>query len=84
MPMTPNRPEHADYRKPITGAPGFELGRALTGYAYPQHGNLHNPTPQYAYTLWLDGRLVDSSLRAGALTEAARRPGAAEAYSEAG
>ena len=82
--MTPNRPGHADYRKPVADAAGFELGRTLTGYACPEHGNLHNPTPRYTYTLWLDGRLVDSSPRAGALTAAARQPGAADAYAEAG
>ena len=82
--MEPLRPEHADYTRPISGAPGFEIRRVLTDYAYPAHGNLHNPTPHYRWHLLLGGRLVDQAERRRVLVEAARRPGALEAYREDG
>jgi hypothetical protein len=78
--VTPLRPEHADYRRPINGAPRFVISRVLTGYAYPVHGNLHNPTPRYHWHLLLDDRVVDMADKRAPLVSAAREPGAAERY----
>lgn len=80
--MIPQRPEHADYVRPISGAPRFLIRRVLTGYAYPVHGNLHNPTPSYHWHLLLDDRVVDMAERRGVLVAAAREPGAAERYAD--
>lgn len=59
--MTPLRPEHAD--KAAT-PPGVEtrvqIRRRLVAYAYPRNGNVHNPTPEYAWDLLVDGRRVDT------------------------
>jgi len=77
----PLRPEHANTRKPVPGAPGFEIGRHLAGYAYPNNGNVHNPTPRYVWNLLLDGRMVDTSQKRRPLVVAARAPGAAREYS---
>lgn len=76
----PLQPEHADTVKPITGAPRFSIRRVLVGYAYPQNGNIHNPTPQYRWHLLLDEHLVDHSDRRTDLVEAARQPGAVGVY----
>jgi hypothetical protein len=81
MKMQPNRPGHADTDSPVAGAPGFTVYRRLVGYAYPQNGNVHNPTPRYVFELRLDGRMVDHAPRRGTLTAEARKPGARERYS---
>lgn len=63
-------------RKPVPGAePGFEMDRIVEGHSYPRNGNVHNPTPQYRYRLYLDGRLVDMGPRQRKLIEAARTYG---------
>lgn len=81
--MRPLRPEHGDYQRPISGAsPRFLISRVLTGYAYPNHGNLHNPTPRYHWHLLLDDKVVDMADKRGTLVAEARKPGAAERYSE--
>lgn len=81
--MRPRRPEHGDYVRPISGAdPRFLIGRVLTGYAYPVHGNLHNPTPRYYWHLLLDNKVVDMAERRSILVVEARKPGAVERYSE--
>lgn len=80
--MTPLRPEHADYQRPISGAPRFLIKRVLTGYAYPVNGNVHNPTPSYYWHLLLDDRVVDMAEKRSILVAAAREPGAIERYEE--
>jgi hypothetical protein len=60
---TPLKPQHANKRNTVSGAPGYEIGRHLAGYAYPANGNVDNPTPRYRWNLYLDGRLVDSDER---------------------
>lgn len=45
----------------------YEIRRKQTGTAYARSGNAHNPTPRYRYDLYLDGKLIDSSLRRGDL-----------------
>jgi hypothetical protein len=82
--MEPLQASHADRVTPVSGAPGFEVKRVLSGYAYPIHGNVHNPTPRYSWLLLLNGRVVDSDAKRGPLVDAARRPGALAAYSETG
>lgn len=57
--ITPNDPKHANFDFPIAGQPRLAGRRFLDGYAYPQNGNTHNPTPRYAWLLLLDGNLVD-------------------------
>ncbi len=79
--MEPLKPEHANKVEPVTGTE-FEVERCLVGYAYPQHGNLHNPTPRYQWTRRLDGKIVDTDNSMRRLVEAARQPGAAAAYRE--
>jgi hypothetical protein len=75
--QTPNLPEHADKIEAIPGAdPRFTLRRHLTGYAYPQNGNVHNPTPRYTWVLLLDGRIIDQDPRRGPLVHEARINGA--------
>lgn len=78
--MRPNFPEHADKTEPVPGAPRFEVRRVLVDYAFPVHGNLHNPTPRYRWHLLLDGHLVDQDSRRQTLVDAARQSGAAESY----
>lgn len=79
--MRPLRPEHANYQRPIPGAPRFLISRVLTGYAYPVNGNVHNPTPSYRWHLLLDNRLVDQAEKRNILVAAARQPDAVEKYS---
>lgn len=80
--MKPLRPEHGNYTRPISGAPRFQISRVLTDYAYPVHGNLHNPTPRYYWHLLLDDRVVDMAEKRGILVAAARESGAAERYED--
>jgi hypothetical protein len=77
--MGPLKPEHADKTDQVADTE-FSVRRVLVGYAYPNHGNLHNPTPCYRWLLLLDGRVVDADHRRGTLVAAARMPGAAERY----
>jgi hypothetical protein len=77
--MQPLKADHANKTEPVAGTE-FEVRRVLAGYAYPVHGNLHNPTPRYRWHLLLDGRLVDHDERRSTLVAAAREPGAAERY----
>jgi len=79
--MEPIKPEHANRESAIAGAPGFTIYRHLDGYAYPQNGNVQNPTPRYLYILRLDGRRVDQDTRDRVLRAAAKAPGARKAYS---
>lgn len=79
--LAPNKPEHANYRRPIKDAPGFEIERRLVAYAYPKNGNVHNPTPRYHWWLYLDGRLVDNAGKKGILISQARKPHARTVYS---
>lgn len=67
----PRRPEHADKRESLTN--GYEIERRLMGYAYPKNGNLLNPTPQYRWNLYLDGKLVDGDRRRAPLVEEAKK-----------
>lgn len=76
----PPRPDHADRESSVAGAPGFAIRRVLTGYAYPQNGNVHNPTPRYRFSLLLDGRAVDSSHSDRELRRAAKAPNARRDY----
>lgn len=78
--MEPLQASHADRVTPVRGAAGFTVKRILAGYAYPVHGNVHNPTPRYTWQLLLNGRVVDTDSKRGPLLEAARRPGAAARY----
>lgn len=80
--MQPLRPEHADCLRPVPGASRFLIKRVLAGYAYPVHGNLHNPTPRYHWHLLLGDRVVDMAEKRGVLVDAAREPGAVERYEE--
>jgi hypothetical protein len=74
----PLRPEYADVTDFVSGAdPRFMVRRMLVGYAYPQHGNLHNPTPRYRWALLVDGQPVDYDERKSVLVEAARVDGGA-------
>lgn len=73
------KPEHANKIQPIAGTE-FSVERRLVGYAYPNHGNLHNPTPRYHWNLLLDGRVVDHDESMRKLVAAARRPNAAAEY----
>lgn len=83
--MNPARPEHADKTELITGAdPRFTITRHLVGYAYPQNGNVHDPTPEYRWLLKLDGRLVDSDARKSALVQSARNTGIAGYETDSG
>jgi hypothetical protein len=70
-------------RKPVPDAPGFETERVEVGRAYPRNGNVHNPTPEYRWDLYLDGKLVDSAPRYRVLVKAAREYGR-EGYSTKG
>jgi hypothetical protein len=79
--ITPLKPQHADRETPVGGAPGFAVRRVLEGYAYPQNGNVHNPTPRYRFLLLLDGRTVDSSHSDRELRHAAKAPNARRDYS---
>jgi hypothetical protein len=75
--VTPNLPEHADKTERVPGADQrFTITRTLVGYAYANHGNLHNPTPRYCWVLKVDGRLVDQAERKSDLVSAARVLGA--------
>jgi hypothetical protein len=49
--------------------------RSLRGYAYPQNGNTHNPTPDYVWLLLVDGKIADHFDRKRDLVEAARTEG---------
>lgn len=80
--MDPIQPDHADRTRPISGAPRFQIRRVLISYAYPVHGNVHNPTPTYRWHLLLDGRLVDQDARQRPLLTAAREPGAVQRYGD--
>lgn len=74
--MQPTQPAHADRTEPVAGADvRFTITRHLEGYAYPQNGNAHNPTPRYRWLLNLDGRLVDSGPRKSVLVRSAREVG---------
>ncbi len=74
----PIRPEHADKVEPVAGADArFTIGRRLLSYAYPANGNVHNPTPRYVWTLYLDGRQVDWDSKKSELTKAVREYGVA-------
>lgn len=81
MSQPPNKPEHANKKTSVAGAPGFEIERRLMGYAYPANGNVHNPTPRYHWTLYLDGKPVDFASKRGTLLAAAKAPGARKDYS---
>jgi hypothetical protein len=37
--------------------------RWVRRYAYPKNGNVHNPTPEYCFERWEDGKFVDQSGR---------------------
>lgn len=80
--MDPLQASHADRVTAVSGAPGFEVKRVLAGYAYPQNGNVHNPTPVYSWLLMLDGHVVDSDTKRGPLVAAAYQPDARKKYSE--
>lgn len=77
--MQPLRAGHADKVQAVSGTE-FSVKRCLVGYAYPNHGNLHNPTPRYHWHLILDGKVVDQDASMRTLVAAARRPGAAADY----
>jgi hypothetical protein len=77
--MNPLKPEHANKVEPIIGTE-FSTKRVLTGYSYPVHGNLHNPTPLYRWLLLLDGKLVDHADSKNVLVRAAREPDASRVY----
>ena len=82
--MQPTQPAHADKTELVTGADArFTVTRTLVGYAYPQNGNVHNPTPEYRWLLKLDGRLVDSDDRKSVLVQSAREVGVA-GYDDSG
>lgn len=73
-----NRPEHADKVLAIPGvSPRLSAERSLQGYAYPEHGNLHNPTPEYRWLLRVDGIIVDHFRLQRECFAAARSDGAA-------
>lgn len=55
----PTSPKHADFDFAIPGQPRLTGRRFLAGYAYPQNGNVHNPTPRYSWLLLVDGNLAD-------------------------
>lgn len=61
----------------------FEIKRYESPPAYPRSGNAHNPTPNYYYVLFLDGRKVDQSRHLSVLQGAAREPNAIKSYSAA-
>lgn len=68
--------EHDDKVTAISGAnPRFTLRRHLEGYAYPQNGNVHNPTPRYRWHLLVDGEMVDSAFTRRTMVIAARSHG---------
>jgi hypothetical protein len=63
--------------RPIAGAdPRLSIRRRLLGHAYPQNGNVHNPTPRYVFELLVDGQMVDSDTRERVLRDAAKTNGA--------
>lgn len=73
--ITPRKPSHADTVKPIAGVDArFALRRHLTGYPYGQN-SVGAATPQYEWHLLLDGRIVDSSAKAGTMKDAAKTYG---------
>ena len=41
---------------------GIQIRRQVDGYAYPRTGNAHNPTPRYSWSVYRNGRLVESLL----------------------
>lgn len=61
----------------IAGAnPRLSIRRRFLGHAYPQNGNVHNPTPRYIFELLVDGQIVDSDTRKSVLRDAAKTNGA--------
>ena len=44
-------------------AQGIRIERRLTDYAYAKNGNCHNPTPEYRYTVYFNGRPVSGPTR---------------------
>lgn len=73
--MEPLKPEHANYEFPTKADPRLTGRRFLSGYAYPQNGNVHNPTPRYIWLLLVDGNVADHFERKGDLIKAAREEG---------
>lgn len=71
MNMLPHKPEHANKRESV--APGYEIERRLLRYSYAKNGNVGNPTPQYHWNLYLNGKLVDSGSRRTPLVKAAKQ-----------
>jgi hypothetical protein len=57
--IEPKSPKHADFDFAIPGQPRLTGRRHLVEYAYPQNGNVHNPTPRYSWLLLLDGNIAD-------------------------
>ena len=76
--MQPLKPEHADRTRAIANVDArLTIRRMLVGYAYPVHGNVHNPTPRYVFALQVDGVTVDTDSRERPLREAAKVNGQA-------
>ncbi|MGH3610224.1 MAG: hypothetical protein ACRDRD_19380, partial [Pseudonocardiaceae bacterium] len=78
MTTIPLRPEHATRVRRIAGVDQrLTIRRILTGYAYPENGNVHNPTPRYQFLLQVDGVTVDTATLERVLRQAAKDNGAA-------
>lgn len=71
---SPRRPSHANYTFE-TDHPRLTGERWLDSYAYAANGNLHNPTPYYAWLLRCDGRIVDRFTRKRDLQQAVQDHG---------
>ena len=39
---------------------GWEIWQRVARVAYPRNGNLHNPTPTYAWDILFHGKVMDS------------------------